>query len=276
MINYNPNSNLVSSTDGGSGASWPGTMETITGCTAGNTLLAVLGFVNTGNTSGTAPPSAPAGWVLDSNVDTGGNPSALIGFGIYRKSAAASGSNAFAPSAPASTGPYYWTLALFEVTPLALDKSPAGVIAAAVTLTGPNTGTLSAAIEFAVAGCAADNTSSLDIPSLPTGFTTAYSANTSLGFQSCYQITSATTALNPSWSCANAFSMAAGIVTYTDASGSAPVQPKLPLLGVGAIAPFAWAIRRRQKLARERNAELRRWKRDDTSGLILPDHKIAA
>ncbi len=40
----------------------------------------------------------------------------------------------------------------------------------------------------------------------------------------------------------------------------------------GVVAPLAWVIRRRQQRARE----LRRWKRDDASGLILPDYKKVA
>jgi len=56
-------------------------------------------------------------------------------------------------------------------------------------------------------------------------------------------------------------------------STAAAIPPLLPLLGVGvATAPLAWVIRRRQQRARE----LRRWKRDNTSGLILPDYKRTA
>jgi hypothetical protein len=57
-----------------------------------------------------------------------------------------------------------------------------------------------------------------------------------------------------------------------DAPAANSNQP-LPLTGV-AMAPLAWIIRRRQKLARER--VLREWKQDAASGLILPDYKKVA
>ena len=49
-----------------------------------------------------------------------------------------------------------------------------------------------------------------------------------------------------------------------------------PISGIsrfGYIAPLAWVIRRRRQ---QRARELRRWKRDDASGLILPDYKRVA
>jgi hypothetical protein len=57
-----------------------------------------------------------------------------------------------------------------------------------------------------------------------------------------------------------------------DAPAANSNQP-LPLTGV-AMAPLAWIIHRRQKLARER--VLREWKQDKASGLILPDYKKVA
>lgn len=60
------------------------------------------------------------------------------------------------------------------------------------------------------------------------------------------------------------------------AAGAVAPRRSLPLTGVGAIAPLAWIIRRRQIRAKERNAELRQWTRDDTSGLLLPSYKKAS
>jgi hypothetical protein len=49
-------------------------------------------------------------------------------------------------------------------------------------------------------------------------------------------------------------------------------SPRLPLLQLGVVTPLAWIIRRRQIRARE----LRQWKQDSSSGLILPDYKRVA
>lgn len=53
--------------------------------------------------------------------------------------------------------------------------------------------------------------------------------------------------------------------------GTAPSAGPNPLFRMALpFAPLAWIIRRRQILERKRNADLRSWKRDDTSSLILP------
>jgi hypothetical protein len=48
-------------------------------------------------------------------------------------------------------------------------------------------------------------------------------------------------------------------------------RSSLPLMGVG-LAPLAWVIRRRQIRARE----MRRWARDEKTGLVLPEYKRAS
>lgn len=69
----------------------------------------------------------------------------------------------------------------------------------------------------------------------------------------------------------------AAVFLLSLAAGSGGTRKSsMPLTGVGAIAPLAWVIRRRQIRAKERNAELRQWNRDDTSGLILPSYKKAS
>lgn len=55
-------------------------------------------------------------------------------------------------------------------------------------------------------------------------------------------------------------------------SGGTGANPISGISRFGYIAPLAWVIRRRQQRARE----LRRWKRDDASGLILLDYKRVA
>lgn len=63
---------------------------------------------------------------------------------------------------------------------------------------------------------------------------------------------------------------------FSTGGGSGQPQQSLPLTGVSVLAPLAWVIRRRQIRAKERNAGLRQWKRDDSSGLILPEYKKVA
>lgn len=72
---------------------------------------------------------------------------------------------------------------------------------------------------------------------------------------------------------------------YDAAANTAP--SKFPPFGIGAlpfanptngalaaaVAPLGWIISRRQQLAKERNAGLRSWKRDEVSGLIVPKFK---
>jgi len=82
----------------------------------------------------------------------------------------------------------------------------------------------------------------------------------------------ATGGVNSSSQYDNFFIVAAAFV---EGSASGPSNQSLPLTGV-ALAPLAWVIRRRQIRARERNAQLRHWKRDESSGLILPDYKKVA
>ena len=51
------------------------------------------------------------------------------------------------------------------------------------------------------------------------------------------------------------------IDSFKGAAVATNSNQSFPMMGVGAIAPLAWVIRRRRIRARERNAELRRWKR---------------
>jgi hypothetical protein len=231
MIIFNPNNNLVSSTDGGSGAAWPTTLMTISGCSAGNTLFAVLSFSSVSGGLGDAPPPAPSGWILDSGVATAGTAGAPIGVGIYRKASAASGANSFSPVAPGGTSPFFWTAALFEVTALALDEAPPGVSSSAATLSGPNTGTLSNAVEFALGVCGANQDGAPVVPAVPSGFTSAFGETAAVAIQAAFQITSTTTAINPSWSSAGSLSMAAAITTYS-AAGT-PQVSSLSFMNLG-------------------------------------------
>jgi hypothetical protein len=113
----------------------------------------------------------------------------------------------------------------------------------------------------------------------PAGFTTQQSqlvgnTNGAVGALAT-DIVTAATSYNPTW----VGPSNNNIVIFDSFQGSAgaPVrQSPLPLTGVGALAPLAWVIRRRQIRARERNSELCRWGRDDASGLILPEYKKVA
>ena len=79
--------------------------------------------------------------------------------------------------------------------------------------------------------------------------------------------TAATWACNSGDGSHTFYSFGAAFALATSSSS----QPLLDL-GVAKLAPLAWVIRRRQQRARE----LRRWKRNSISGLILPDYERAA
>lgn len=70
--------------------------------------------------------------------------------------------------------------------------------------------------------------------------------------------------------------MTQGVSFGLNSTTPSPLLPKFNLGIAGTMAPLGWIIRRRQIRAKERNAELRRWQRDDSSGLILPQYKKAA
>lgn len=69
-----------------------------------------------------------------------------------------------------------------------------------------------------------------------------------------------------------------GLVLALSASGGSTAPSKFPPFGIASLAPLAplsWIIRRRQQRARERHAELRAWKQDEVSGLVVPEYKKA-
>jgi hypothetical protein len=221
-IVFNPNANVVTA-DQASQAS-PLAL-TINGCTAGNTLFLAVCWIDTSSVTGLTPPAAPAGFVTDVSINSAGTSGEAVSVVLYRAASIASGTHAvslpFTSGAGQGTSPYFWEAALFETTPVALDKAPAAVSGTTTSLTGPNTGTLSSAVEFAVALCGANSSTSAGIPSLPTGFTSILGGNASaagIGGRIAQQITAVNTALNPSWTASSAQAMAAIVATYTDAS----------------------------------------------------------
>jgi hypothetical protein len=118
-------------------------------------------------------------------------------------------------------------------------------------LSGPNTGTLSNAVEFALGVCGANQAGTPAVPVVPSGFTSAFGETSNVSLQAAFQITSTTSAINPSWSSPDSVSMAAVVTTYSAAVvNTAP--SKFPAFGIGAIAPLAWVINRRQIRAKER------------------------
>ena len=220
-ITYNPNNNAVQI----SGVASGGPMAaTITGCTAGNTLLCAVTFTDNAGTLGLPAPNAPPGWVIDSSsVVTGTIPILVV---VYRTTAVA-GTNTFSTAFVIGTSPFYWNGSLVEVTPLAIDKAPAPVFSATTSLTGPNTGTLSSANEFVFAVCGNDIAGTPVIPSLPTGFTSILASNntnTNIGVRTAYQIVSATTAINPTWTVATGGTTFAAVTTYKEGAPAIVVQ----------------------------------------------------
>lgn len=220
MIVVNPNSNTVTDVNVGSDE-WP--TLTINGCTPGNTLFAAISY---DDTALDAVPPAPTGWLLDSSHAQIAGPSTFpIGFAVYRMPIAKKGTNVFAtaPTAGNHSG-FYFGAIIFEVTPLILDKAPASVSAEADTVTGPNTGTLSTAVEFALGICGGNESGFPGIPTTPVGWTSLFGDNTAVATLVCYQITAATTALNPTWTSAGCDIMVAGVCTYIDSSPTYVVQ----------------------------------------------------
>jgi hypothetical protein len=215
-ITYNPNANKQSTTFSGTSAAL-----TIASVTAGNTLLCAVQWADSAGTTGLAAPatvtdSTGQTWTAEVVQATGGAATSGIGALIYRLFNANAGSHTVTFTPSGGTSPYIGDMALFEVTPLALDKHPAAVNSTSGTgITGPNTGTLTNAIEFALSVCGIDaGSGSINTP---TGFTSIQnSGDGSINFQ----ITSTTTALNPAYTSTGGDSAQAAIATYTDASGA--------------------------------------------------------
>ena len=238
-IVFNPNSNSV--TVSGVAGAGPIT-ATINGCTAGNTLLLAVTSTDSPASVGIAPPTAPAGWTRDSFTNSLGGTSKALWVAVYRKTASA-GSNSFSAAFSSGTSPYYWIGSLTEVTPLALDKAPTPVSSATTSLTGPNTGTLSSATEFVLGICGSDDPTLIVVPTLPAGFTTILGSTgggTNIAVLTAYQITSATTAINPTWTSTSSDILVAAITTYTDAAAPViTVQPTQQSAASGSTATFA-------------------------------------
>lgn len=229
-ILFNPNANLV--TIDFAAHATP-LAATINGCTALNTIFLGFAWIDQGSTVGLSPPAAPAGFVIDASINSlGVSGQSAISAVLYRAASVAAGSHAISlPFTGIGSAPYYWEGALFETTPVTLDKAPAPVFNNTTSVTGPNTGILSNAVELAIALCGADSSvTTPGIPSLPTGFTSIFGGNasgTGISGRIAQQITVNGAALNPSWTSTSADAMAALVATYADASlGPQPGRPK--------------------------------------------------
>jgi hypothetical protein len=234
-IVFNPNANLVTA-DAASAAS-PLSL-TINGCTG--TVFLALAWGDSSAATGLTPPAAPSGFVVDATINQSGTNTQAISVVLYRKPTLTAGTLAvslpFSSGAGQGTSPYFWEAALFETTPVSLDKAPAAVSTNTAALTGPNTGTLTQPVEFAIALCGSNGGVTPGIPNLPAGFTSILGGNASgagIAGRIAQQITSVNTALNPSWTSTSATSMAAIVATYADASTSLGRQPGKAGPGVG-------------------------------------------
>lgn len=229
---FNPNGNIATNT--GNGVASPITV-TINAVTPGNTLYVALTWTDSAGALALASPAAPTGYITDASSATVGTSGEGVGLVVYRRSAAPGGTNAISIPISVGTSPYFWAITAFETTPSVLDKHPTPVSSATSSLTGPSTGTLTQPVEFAIALCGAASSVATGIPVLPAGFTSIFSNTLNgLAIQAAQQITSVTTALNPSWTSTNAISMVAIVLTFTEAvRGGILLGGRHPGRGVG-------------------------------------------
>lgn len=188
---------------------------------------------------------------------------------------------------PAGISGNFWTAAAFfeltgcSVTPL--DQSNAVYTGGSgnpfssgnITIAPPTTGEIMVSLAMVMDGGA-----NLTFTN-SSGFTIqdqfGNTGNTSMQYAIATDIVTAANTYACSWSVSATGLACVGIIDSFKglAGGGGPSNQPLLTTGV-ALAPLAWVIRRRQIRAKERNAELRSWKHDDASGLILPTYKRAA
>ena len=233
-ITYNPNANaqtaLVQNV----------TTKTLTipSVTAGNTLFLAIAWEDPVNTTGLSFAASNvsdtngSGWVQDITGVTAGTFGTAVS--IFRLNNAAAGSHAVTINTTGrgfNSNQMAGGAALWETTPVSLDKTTAQVNATSSPATTNSTGVLSSATEiaFSLFGLDASTVAALTSPGAP--WTTIYNQSTQVVYNSfSYQIVAATTALTASaTTTATSPDIAAVIVTYSDASGIAtpPARPMI-------------------------------------------------
>lgn len=253
--------------------------QAITPTAIGNTLISLYGVV------GTVTPVAPTDssgqtWAL-AIFENGSGETVACAF-LLSCNATAARTITWATQTNASTQ------ALIEVNGItAIGGTAVTATAATTTVTSPNY-TPSQANEFVLALISLAGTNANDQVTNTTaafqtiGSCTDNASHSCVGieqngatfnsFEANARIVTSAATLTSTWTyLSNAAVCVVLGFKYTPAAGGG-VQSKLPLTGVGALAPLAWIIRRRQRRAKE----LRSWARDEKSGLILPTYKKAA